>query len=530
MNKNPLRNWALAFLGIALGLAGATSGTWAQNNEPGLSGGNISAPSSAAGYGYGAQSLGEQALIEETQKLSGTEASNLGQSADVPSQATELKSILNEYFYQNPALGEGNCAAYVKVLDSERVLYSYRGRTPMIPASNLKVITTAAALDMLGPDFRFTTELWGPEVDGQGVINGDIYLRGNGDPTNTPPYQDSPIAMYEDFADKLIQAGVREIKGDIVADDSAFDREFFPQGWSDHYHLDGYSAPVAGLSLNGNLVEVRVTGEGASMFPPNTHFQLKYNANGAVDTAIQRQRGSNVITLCGPLSEVNREITVDNPPLFAANSFANILAQRGIRCSGKVRLIREIGEPAAVTTKHNYASVSSPTLQEIITETNQQSDNFLAEHLFKAVGAHLQGRGSAQSGEASIKRFMNFHSIDTTGLTMADGCGLSTLDRATPNQLVDTLVAMAHNRHAKQFYESLASNEHGTLRGRIPAADVHGKTGTLDHHSALSGYVTTNSGQTVVFSLIFNDLDSISVAVDIQNKVTTLLAQWDERL
>ena len=498
-------------MGLALCVGGLAHSSFAHDGD------------SAAYISQEAQAAPSTATNMET---SNSSLSSLG----TRSPATELKVALDQYFRDNPALGQGSCASYFKVLDSDRVLYSYRGNAPMVPASNLKVLTTSTALDMLGTEYQFTTELWGAPVDATGTINGNLYLRGNGDPTNTPPWHETPTALYESLAQTLVDSGVKSIQGDIVADDSPFDRQFYPEGWADHYHLDSYSAPVSGLSLNGNLIDVRIEGGNISLYPPNNYFQVQYTPEGAYDTAVERQRGSNVITVRGPLSNATRGITVDNPPLFAASTFAQILQERGIAISGQVRLIRPIGEPAAVVTQHQYASVSSPNLLEIVTEINQQSDNLLAEHVFRTIGARYAGRGSAINGEACVKHFLENHHIDTEGLHMVDGCGLSTLDRVTPNQLVDTFIAMARSANAAQFKQSLASNEHGTLRYRFPNADVCGKTGTLDHYSSLSGYVTTPTQQTVVFSMMFNEIEDISVAIDIQNKVAVLLAQWNEML
>lgn len=517
MKETTVRNWIIGLVSLAIGVTVFNANVWAQN-IPEIS---ESEPQSIA-----TEDTQTQFQDESTPSIS----SDLNQSDNHRSSAQDLKAQINQYFYQNPALGEGKCAAYIKVLDSERVLYSYNGSEPLAPASNMKVVTTATALDMLGPDYRFKTEVWGDSVDENGIINGNLYLRGNGDPSITPPYWETATTLYEKFADELIKAGVKEINGDIVGDDSIFDRQFYPEGWADHYHLDSYSAPVSGLSLNGNLVGVKVTGSSATTIPLNNHFEIAYDPSGAIDTAIERQRGSNIIKICGPLSEVTREITVDNPPIFATSVFANVLAQRGIKIAGNIRLIRSLGEPAIVTQKHLYASESSPSLKDIITEINQQSDNFLAEHVFRTIGSQYGGQGTAKNGESCVKKFLKSQQIDASGLHMVDGCGLSTLDRITPAQLVDTLVAMGNHKYANIYKESLASNDHGTMRYRFPGIDVHGKTGTLDHYTALSGYVTNTRGQVLVFSMLFNNLEDISVGIDIQNRVVALLAQSNELL
>ncbi|MBQ7567691.1 D-alanyl-D-alanine carboxypeptidase/D-alanyl-D-alanine-endopeptidase [bacterium] len=527
MRRSFFKTCSWLLLSIALSTAALESTGWAQ--EIGPENGAVSETVSAQETEYSDDATSpDTGAADASQEIQNQDAQQLPESAH--STATDLKNAINEYFKDNPALNDVKCGAFIKVLDTERILYSYHGSEPLVPASNMKIVTTATALDLLGPEYRYQTELWGAPVSDKGVISGDLYLRGNGDPTNTPPYWQTPTAMYEQLADKLQAEGVREILGDLVADDSLFDREYYPQGWADHYHLDSYSAPVSGLSLNGNMVEVRINGTGATAYPDNNYFKIAYSSEGAADTAVERKRNSNTITVHGPLSTVNREITVDNPPLFAISAFAHILAQRGIRIDGKVRLIRPIGEPAAVTGMYKYASIDSPPLKELITEINQQSDNFLAEHLFKTIGAYSYGRGNAQTSENSIRRFMNANGIDAEGLHMVDGCGLSKQNTITPSQIADTLTVMAHHRYADIFRESLASNEHGTLRYRIPGTDVHGKTGTLDSDTSLSGYVTNASGQVIIFSMLFNDIKDIGIGVDIQNRIVTMLAQYPDRL
>ena len=162
-------------ISLALSAAVTKTGSWAQETDASAP----QAPDAAASSAPAENAEAEEAV---TPKPPAAE-----QSDDYRSPALELKASLNDYFRNNPALGDAICGAYIKVLDSERVLYSYNGNKPLIPASNLKIVTTAAALDLLGPDCRYCTEVWGPPVSDKGVISGDLYRRGNADPTKTPP-------------------------------------------------------------------------------------------------------------------------------------------------------------------------------------------------------------------------------------------------------------------------------------------------------------------------------------------------------
>lgn len=449
-------------------------------------------------------------------------------SADASSLKQQLASIV-----QASQTDEKICSAvYVKLLSNGRVLYSKNGNKPMIPASNLKVATTAAALDKFGPNYRFTTEVRAAKPDANGVVKSNLYLRGNGDPTITPPYCQPASIVFAKFVDKLKAAGVKTIDGDIVADDSAFDRQFFPQGWLEHYRYDSYSAPVSALSFNGNLVEVIVGSNGCVAFnPPSCTLRAVTNfTSGPLDISTGRSAG--VVNIGGgiPGDTQRCQITVDNPPFFAVGCLANLLHRRGINCTGKIRLIKEVGEPAEVNRLHLYAAHKSERMADIIYELNHESDNLFAEHLFRALGVSKSGKGTAKSGMAACSDFMRQHDINTAGLKMVDGCGLSRLNRIAPSQLVGVLEAMQRSPYKKIYKDSLPPSGRGTLRGRLGGIKVRAKTGTLANDTSLTGYVVTAAGQEVVFSIMYNNVYGVWTGVDAQNKIVETLAAWPEKL
>jgi len=445
--------------------------------------------------------------------------------------AVELKRQIAAILDGNATPGSQQ-GVYIKVLGSGRVLYSRQGTTPMVPASNMKVLTTAVALDRLGPDFRFQTSLVGPRPDARGVIHGDLYLQGSGDPTLTPPYCQPATEPFAFFARQLKAQGVRQVVGDIVADDSAFDREFLARGWLERYRLDSYAAPVAALSLNGNVVEVIVSAEGIRTQPPTSGLTFSNQTGSGGPVYLDRPEGSDTIVVRGtpgPGEVVRRSLTVGNPPRFAAGAFQQILKEAGIPQKGGVRLIRPVGEPALLASMHTYARYQSVPLPEILWQINRESDNLFAQHLFKALGERRSGRGTAANGEAAVKEFMTRHGISVAGLKMFDGCGLSPLDRVTPAQLVGVLEAMHAHPRRDLFRESLPAGGQGTLSYRLNGLGVRAKTGTLAEDSSLSGYLVTANGQTLAFAMLFNKLESIGSAVDAQDRIVNLLAAWPEK-
>ncbi len=454
-------------------------------------------------------------------------------STAVPrASATELKRQIAAILDGSSAPGARQ-GAFLRVMGTGRVLYSRNGTTPMVPASNMKVLTTAVALDRLGPGFRYRTELVGPKPDRQGVVRGDVYLRGSGDPTMTPPYSQPAVEPFRFFAQQLKAQGVRQVVGDVVADDSAFDREFVARGWLDRYRLDSYAAPVAALSLNGNVVEVIVTAEGIRTEPPTTGIRFSNQMGSAGEIYLDRAAGSDTIVVRGsvaPGEVVRRSLTVDNPPRFAAGAFQEVLRSSGIPQQGGLRLIRPVGEPALLAGMHTYARYESPRLSEILEQINRESDNLFAQHLFKTLGENRSGRGTAATGQAAVTDFLHRHGIDAKGLVMADGCGLSPVDRVTPAQMVGVLGAMYGHPQRAVFWESLPTGGQGTLAYRLAGLKVRAKTGTLARDSSLSGYVVTATGQTVAFALFFNNLEGLGSAVDAQDRIVNLLAAWPEPL
>ena len=422
---------------------------------------------------------------------------------------------------------ETKVGVYVKVLENGRVLFSSDGLTPMIPASNLKVVSTATALSLLGPNYRLTTELRGSLPDARGVVAGNLYLRGGGDPTITPPYNQPATQPLSRFIEELKKAGVREIAGDLVADDSIFDRHYLPDGWKEHYRLDAFSAPVAGLSLNGNMVEAILQGGGASLEPATSTVTIRTNYDNSGTTTIQRPRGQNDLLATGypPAGEIRRQICVEDPPLFTIGAFKELLDQAQIKVRGQVRLVDTQGEAARVGDLHLYAVHFSLPLAEIIREANHESDNLFTEHLFKLAGQVNYGQGTAQTGFQACLDFFEANDLDSQDLHMVDGCGLSTLNRISPSQLVNVLDAMDRSYYRSWFKESLPHAGRGTLWGRLGGCEVRAKTGTLDHDSALSGYVLTASGQELAFSVIVNDAP-IWLAVETQDKIVQTLSYF----
>ncbi len=451
-----------------------------------------------------------------------------------PANANELKMRIYQQIRNSSAFQSGQVGVYVQVLKTGRVVYSENALKPMIPASNLKVVTTAAAIDLLGPDFRYDTELRGGPADGNGVLHGNLYLRGQGDPTLCLPYV-NPTSPWRFFAKNLRDKGITNVDGDLVGDDSAFDREYIGQGWFERYLLDSYAAPVGALSLNCNVVELTITSDGVKTEPnsPGFQYQRLYKAGSYDECWITRDRTSDVTVVRGsvaPGSVIKRTVTVGNPGTFTLGSFLNILKASNISISGKTRLVNLGNEVARSTSAPLIARYQSPRLKDIIAQVNKESDNVFAQHVFKTIGYKSRGQGTAANGESAVRDFLRKHNVDDTGLVMVDGSGLSTTDRITPRQLVGVVEIMWRHKHGQSYVDSLPTGGEGTLTSRLGGLTLRAKTGTLDEHSALTGYLVSAYGQTLGFSILVNNVPQTWSGVELEDKILHTLAAWDQPL
>lgn len=446
----------------------------------------------------------------------------------------DLQASINGLVKGFEAANSGSVGVSTMVFKTGKVPYSYKGTKPMAPASNMKVVTTAVAMDRLGPDFQFETRLYGPSTHVNGVATGDLVIKGGGDPSFYAPYVGSAMEPLQEFARAVKQSGIKKVSGNLIVDDSDFDRKFISDTHLERYRLEAYAAPVGGLSLNRNVVTLNVTLDGITTDPPTGSLQFtnKVTAGGYDQVWVERPRGTDKVIVNGvvrPGSSVSTTLTIHDPVRFTGSAFFRALSKAGIAMTGKWITVAE-GKPANLAGKVMLARHRSPKLRELIRETNVESDNILAEHIFRRIGASVVGYGSARNSEAVVRDFFAKHGIDDTGLKMFDGCGLSESDRISPFQLVRLLHAMWGHRYGQMYIDSLPAPGEGTLQGRLGGALMRAKTGTLNNHTGLTGYVVTAYGQTVGFSILVNNVQEVWPAVELQDRIVSLLSGWNQPL
>lgn len=445
-------------------------------------------------------------------------------SADLNTAAAKLVAD------SNAVLRHGRVGYSFADADTGAVLASRDADMNFVPASNMKLYTTSLALVRLGSGYRFHTELktTGSFHPGQSSIP-DLVLIGGGDPNLSArplPYQlegqeEDPLKELRALADKVFEAGIREINGDITGVGSRYGPELFPDGWTiDDSNYD-YGAPVSALTLNDNSVSLTLrptrNGELAEM-------ELRPSPSGLVvlnevvtDTSkpthieFRRPRGSNELVLYGTISDSvshwTEEFSVMNPARFAAQGLIDVLRDRGIVVRGEAR--SEYLTPAPEGT--SVASGDSLPLGQLIQIVNKVSQNLHAEMLLREVAFVRTGTGSLENGTKERDAFLAEAGVtrEGTGFNSSDGSGLSRGDLTTPNSTVTLLRYMWTQPERDVWLESLpvgawdGSLEH-RFRHLSGSRRVHAKTGSLSHVNALSGYFQTKSRRTIAFSIMVN--------------------------
>ncbi|MFH0802393.1 MAG: D-alanyl-D-alanine carboxypeptidase/D-alanyl-D-alanine-endopeptidase [bacterium] len=417
----------------------------------------------------------------------------------------------------------------VQDLVSGETIYSNHPDASLIPASNLKLLTAVLGFHYLGRDYSYRTSIYGPSIR-DGILDGDLVLRGSGDPSFLYDFFKPTVLPLETLAGELKMKGVREIRGDLVADDSLFDREWTGEGWKKEYLLEDYASPTGALSLNGNIVQVTVTPRKVVLYPAASSLKVLRLSGPSLYTplAIGRKSGEDIITVTGraPASgSVTNTVTVQNPSLFTASAFARILKKSGIKLCGRVRMLYVSAEKDSFKKLEELAAVSSPPLLDIIRVMNKESDNYISQLVLKTVAAHELGLGSMENARRVCLDFFLKAGLDSTGLYLADGCGLSKRNRITCRQLVGLLEYAATQPYAQDFYSTLPAGGEGTMEGRLETVPVIAKTGSIKSNTTLSGYVLAQNGRTLVFSILVNGHPSACWYIrEIQDRIIKVLA------
>ena len=425
----------------------------------------------------------------------------------------------------------------VATLNDGKVLYERDSKALMHPASNIKLLISAAALSLLDTNFQFKTSVFIDEISIDGKIAGNIYLKGYGDPDLTTSDLDS-------LAYAISKMGITDIVGNLIVDDSFFDDEYWGAGWTWDDESDPDAPYINALSVNKNCIRTNISTDSNNVLlsiEPTTDFVTVINkASIAVDSIrvplnIKRLylNNPNTIVVEGelfPFCNVAQKFSLRRPEFYTGTLFKESLQHSGISFNG------EIVSGAVPDGLHEIAQHLHP-IEQVITNMNKTSDNLSAENVLKVIGAVKNNvPGSAKNGLVFVKQFISKLGIDTTKISIADGSGVSRYNLLSADQLVQFLIEMYKQpKIFPMFYHSLPiAGVDGTLSKRMytyPAAcNLRAKTGTLNGVSCLSGYVQTRDGEMLVFSIMMqNFITSAANYRQVQDKICTLLAGFSRK-
>lgn len=418
----------------------------------------------------------------------------------------------------------GEWGAMVVSVTRGDTLFAHGAGSKLVPASTMKLFTAALALDKLGAEHTFSTDvLRDGTVGPDGTLKGNLVLRGDGDPSLSPRFvRGGPSASMTLLAQLVAGAGIRRVNGDLIADASGFESRRIPEGWLSRYAGAGYAAPFSALTLNENIVIVGVSpgkaGGAASVFlEPATHGFTVTNtvrtvAGGGTRISAHRVGDDRVVvsgTIGARAGAARYQLVVGDPVTFTAGAFRAALEAQGVTVDGELRAGRT-PEAAAIVT-----SLPSPPLARLVSVMNRESINIFAELLYRnaARGPERKAVGSAETAGQTLRDFLT-REVGTTAdaVTATDGSGLSVLDRVTPRALVQLLDHAHRAPWGSAFHASLpVAGESELLRNRMRATpaqgNLHAKTGTTNDVIGLSGYVTAENGEILAFAFLYNGKD-----------------------
>ncbi len=454
-----------------------------------------------------------------------------------------LAQQLNQLLMAEPDLQGAIAGISVRSASTGQVIYDHFGDVRLRPASNMKLLTAAAALSVLGKDYTFTTEVLSDGKVKKKTLEGDLYLRGKGDPTLLK-------ADFEKMAAAIKKQGIRKINGNLVGDDTWYDniRYSLDLPWSDEQAYYGAqisaltASPTTDFDSGSVMVEVKPglkTGNKAKVkITPATNYVKIINqtetvpADGKKEIKFEREHAKNTIKISGTIpvkSKMEKEwIGVWDPTGYALSLFKQALTEQGIQLSGKVK--------TGVTPKgaQILQTHQSMKLSQLLVPFMKLSNNGHAETLVKEMGRVVKGEGTWEKGLEVMETELRKFGINTETLVLRDGSGISHVNLVPAAQISQLLVAVQSQSWFPEFLHSLpvaGESEKmvgGTLKNRMKSQVVKGKvfakTGTISTVSTLSGYVNTKSGQTMVFSVLINNIIDDAKGKNIQDKLVTLLA------
>lgn len=448
-------------------------------------------------------------------------------AAALGAQASKL-DIAIDAMMQDPQLKYASVSFCAIDIEKNAVICERNPNLALIPASSMKVITTSAALGILGGGYQFRTLLqYDGSIEG-GVLRGNLYIKGGGDPTLGSPMMSSAPnadAVLNAWVAAIRKAGITRIEGAVVGDDSYFDSNIIPYTWQWGDMGNYYGAGVYGLNFNDNMYSLffqqkATVGDVPTIKRvepalPYLQFtnEVSSGEKGSGDNAyIFSSPYGHEIVIRGTIPAGSGEFRVrgalPNPPYYAAYSLTEKLKNSGITVSKAPQVW---SKPLTIMNRQTFHTTLSPPLLDIVKHINEDSRNLYCEALLKAIGLKVKNAPTFDAGLIAIMDFWMSRGVDMNGFFMHDGSGLSSRNSISARTFAQIMrKAYLEPTTFHDFYNQLAvAGETGTLaaigKKTAAAGNIHAKSGSINRVRTYTGYATTRSGRVVAFSILVNN-------------------------
>ena len=457
-----------------------------------------------------------------------------------------------------PEFRRGTIGVKITSLDTGKIVFEENAEKYFMPASNMKSYTVAAALERLSPDFKFVTSVFAASMpDTNGTIRGDLTVYGRGDVSISTAFYDGDYYKGLDaLAQKIVQAGVKRIEGNLVGDESYFTGNAIPGGWEWDDLQWYYGAEVSALPVNDNAVDLSVKPSSISspcavqVLPANAVIKIvnlcTTSASGAKrDVQVFKKLDQNIVEISGtmPLGDKGFQgfIAVSRPSQLFVELLRGLLIQKAVIITGQNKLVNAKDKTtfvaASLAAPIEITKLESPPLSIIAAKTMKPSQNTYTETILRALGEQVGDKidakkSSEERGITVVQSFLLQAGISPDSVIQYDGSGLSRHDLITPSSAVQLYTYMSKSRYANVWRDVLTiGGVDGTLqnrfKGTLAAGNVRGKTGTIDQVSSLSGYVNSASGEKLVFSVIVNGVNNSRLRQSAIDEIVLALANYN---
>jgi len=466
-------------------------------------------------------------------------AASAAATASPPAPATLAEALAREV--GAAAKAAKGIGVHVVDLAGSAEVFGHQASQPLILASNTKLMTTAAALAELGPDFRFETRFALRGAVESGVLRGDVAVVGAGDPNLSGRFHDGDsFAPFRPWARELAARGVREVAGELHLVNGLFEEPRVHPDWPRDQLTAWYGAPVDALSFNDNCVLVRVRpgpepGSPARVetVPKMGYFRFRNTARTAEGRrgrlVVTREATSDTLVVSGWVGEgagaTDVWVAVYDPPAYFAAALRAAFAEEGVKLPERFRY-----EHAPLAGAWELLDAFHSPLSPTLAVTNKRSQNFYAESLAKLVGYRKLGAGSWEKATEAISSFLVDLGLPAGEFRLADGSGLSRGNVASARAVTRLLEKMYFHPYGREFLQSLPYSGEGELnswRRRLATppyrGNVFAKTGTLNGVSTLSGYAKATSGRVYAFSILLNQSRGAGGAHAAQDRIVRTL-------